>query len=200
MDIPIPPGEEGKMNKYEEREKKRSLYAPKWEEIFVGLQAQLTAFAMGYTKDNNYAAEDLVQDTICRVIRYSPDPAKIKNPAAYLARTLRSLWIDHWKKLRGLRMQSIDDETDTILRNEIPSVEPDVLRHLENEELRKDLRIVSGNLKPLEKEVFKLFLEGYDCEEIAKILDKDQYLVSYVLNAVRAKIRYRVNTIRRKGD
>lgn len=195
-----PAEEEGKMNKNEEREKKRTLYASKWEEIFVGLHTQLTAFAMGYTNGNNYAAEDLVQDTIYRVILYSPDPAKINNPWAYLVRTLRSLWIDRWKKVKGLQMQSLDDADNEALRKEIPGVQPTVLRDLENEDLRRELRIASGNLKPIEKDVFKLFLEGYDCKEIAEILNKDPYLVSYSLNAVRAKIRYRVNKIRGKRD
>jgi RNA polymerase sigma factor (sigma-70 family) len=152
--------------------------------------------ARAFTNGNKEAAEDLVQDTIYRILKYSPDPAKIENPDWYLARSLKNIWIDQWKKIGRFKMQSLSDEANKGLLDEMPITEPAVTRTLENQDLRKALRIVSGNLKPDKKEVFKLFLKGYDCDEIAVMLNKDPLRVRAELNGVRANIRYWVRKLK----
>lgn len=189
-------GQKEMKNKYE-REKIRKLDVSTWEQPYLNYNLNLISFAtLRFTKGDRSLAEELVQDTFCRVISYSSNLAKINNPLGYLKKTMKNLWIDQWKKSGGIRMLSIDDDNEEkreALINELPSVEPDIHRILENEELSNQLRIATGNLKPSERDVFRLFLRGLDCREIATLLNKDVYRINYELNAVRAKIRYRVN-------
>jgi RNA polymerase sigma factor (sigma-70 family) len=181
---------ERRMDKEGERNARRIQHAPKWAEIFEGLNSRLTAVARRYTKGNCYEAEDLVQDVYCRVIFYSPDPQDIENIKAYLIRTLKNLWLDEREKDYSVKMQSLDDETNTAVLNEIPSVKPTILWELENEEAKKKLLNMSRNLNPTKKEVLKLLLKGHDCDQIAVLLDMDPLLVRAHLNGIRSNVRY----------
>jgi RNA polymerase sigma factor (sigma-70 family) len=168
-----------------------------WGQILISLQATLIGFAQGLTKGDIYWAEDLVGETTYRILKYTPDPLEIEDYRSYLSRILKNIWIDQWKKRKGVLMHSIDDETNTGLISELPAIEPTALRILENEALKNDpkIKIVTAKLKPDERKVLMLHLEDYNCKEIAGILNLDLYYVKYVLNAVRAKIRYRVEKI-----
>lgn len=169
-------------------------YGTSWGEIFENLYARLFRYALKFTNGNTYDAEGLVQDTFYRVMFYTDNPATIDNLPAYLATSLRNLWIDKLKKSKKTIIQSIDDPNNReALLNKMPSIEPTVLRDLENQDYQNEIRIALNNLKPLEKNVFILYLQGFNCEEIALKLGENIYLIKYVLNAVRAKIRYRIN-------
>ena len=90
-------------------------------------------------------------------------------------------------------MQSIDDQDNNkALLIELPSIEPNVQRNLENKEFEKEIQIVAGPLNSRESEIFGLYLEGYSCKEIAAQLGDNPKLITFELNAVRAKVRYRV--------
>jgi DNA-directed RNA polymerase specialized sigma24 family protein len=73
-----------------------------------------------------------------------------------------------------------------------PAIEPDVLRILENEDLLKQLSDKRGPLTPREQLLLTKHLEGYNCAEIAAVLGEDKRLTRSDLNAVRVKVRYRL--------
>jgi DNA-binding CsgD family transcriptional regulator len=89
-------------------------------------------------------------------------------------------------------MDSLDDlQSQKALKNH-PTVEPDVLRILENDELKAELRANQGPLTPREKQLLELHLEGYKCDEIADRLNEDVRLIRADLNAVRNKVHQRI--------
>lgn len=180
------------MKNEDERNNNREKYGLTWEAIFLNSKRSLKSQAMRLTNGESFEAEDLVQDTFLRIFYYSPDPNRIKNPEGYLKRTLKNLWNDKLREFLEMKMQSIDEENNEALLNQLPSVQPEVIKLLENEVFLERLRIAQIGLKPLEKNIFKLFLKGYKCDEIAVRVKENKYKVKFVLNAVRAKIRYRI--------
>lgn len=180
------------MKNEDERNNNREKYGPFWEAIFLNSRRSLTGQAMRLTDGESFEAEDLVQDTFVRIFYYSPDPGRIANPEGYLKRTLRNLWNDKLRTFLEMKIQSIDEEDNEALLNQLPPVQPEVMKLLDNELFQERLRIAQNGLKPQEKTIFKLFLKGYKCNEIAAKINEDVYKVKFMLNAVRAKIRYRI--------
>lgn len=161
-----------------------------WARLCVDLYPRLLAMARALTRNDVHSTEDLVQQTVLRCLTYAPDLEKIKEPKSYLRRSMRNIWIDSRHKHDEI---SLDDP----LMSELPEtallfVEPDVLRSLENEELRKTLREKQGPLTIYENRLLSLHLDGYTINEIANLLHEDVHRTRYNLNALKTKVRYRV--------
>ncbi len=143
-------------------------------------------------------AEDLAQDTILRVLSLKTDFTDINRPLGYLYTTCRNVWIDNWRKTKKHKsvelfsLNDLGDKEGNVTERFIPSVAPDVLKSLELLELRTRVDMLSRDLSDQESVILRLHLEGLDCKEIGESLNKDPKLVAYELNAVRAKVRYRI--------
>jgi DNA-directed RNA polymerase specialized sigma24 family protein len=134
---------------------------------------------------------DLVQETVLRALFYSPNPERIRSPLSYLLTVMRHVWTDKWGHDHTAETESLDHLQDT-KRLKHPAIEPDVLRILENEDLLKQLSDKRGPLTPREQLLLTKHLEGYNCAEIAAVLGEDKRLTRSDLNAVRVKVRYRL--------
>jgi RNA polymerase sigma factor (sigma-70 family) len=142
------------------------------------------------TKGNKAEAEDVVSEAFLRAIRYVKNPEAIKNLFGYLWTTARRVYLAKLDKEHTAQTQSLDDmEGDTLH----PSVEPEVMRILENKELEEKIRAKHGPLTPREKLLLEWYLEGYTCNEMAERLGEDKRLVRADLNALKAKVRYRLH-------
>jgi DNA-directed RNA polymerase specialized sigma24 family protein len=120
---------------------------------------------------------------------YQKNPEEIKNPLGYLLRTIHNVWTDKWSKEKAANTESLD----VFLENaRPPAVEPEILSILEIEELQKQLTVSQGPLTSREKNLLKFYMEGYKCKDIATMLDEDVRLTRVDLNALKAKIRYRL--------
>lgn len=160
-----------------------------WARAYEHFHARLNSYARKLTHDKSYDAEDLVQEAICRALMYPKDPREVKNPLGYLMRTVRNIWIDKWARENTANLESLDTLANSTY---LPSVEPDVLRMLENEELQRAISVKQGPLTRREQLLLKLHLEGYTCGEIADKLKEDVRAIGCDLNAVRSKVRYRL--------
>jgi RNA polymerase sigma factor (sigma-70 family) len=160
-----------------------------WERLFLHFYPPLLANAKMLT-DDMASSEDLVQETIVRCLSYAPKPQKIRNPLGYLIRTMRHAWLDDKHKVKAA---SLDDPTSPeALATERLTVEVDPLRSLENEELLKRLYERRGVLASREERLLELLLGGNTNEEIAQELGEDIGVIRSDMNALKAKLRYRL--------
>ncbi len=178
--------------------KKQQEHRPLWEKaVELKTRQILTTYARRLLNGNVADADELVQATTCQAFLSQGDLASIYNPVGYLLRIMRNIWTSEWRKKNGLTLESLDDLLSRRALENEPTVEPDVLRLLENEELEQAFRVTHGPLDDREELLLRLYLKGYKCHEIAAMLNEDKRIISVELNAVRSKVRYRLARARR---
>jgi RNA polymerase sigma factor (sigma-70 family) len=175
----------------------RDQYALYWIKVCEAFIQGLIAHALKLANGRRSDADDLVQETVCRILMYPKNPEKIRSPFGYLLAIMRNIWITRWRKQGTTKMESLDELLSKEAqqkphRNVEPAIEPDVLRILENDEHKAELRAKQGPLTSREEFLLKSHLEGYTCKEIAGKLNEDVRLVRVDLNAVRTKVRARL--------
>lgn len=164
-------------------------------------RAQLIAFARRLLPDEEKdKAEDTVQDAFCRVLIYT-DPARIDDKLNFVYKAIQNLCFDIYRGPRLLPaniecldaprnyekeewyMQLRDLGRDPELNAEINEQVEDYMRRLEES---------CADLTERETRLLKLHLDGWTNEEIASAWGEDIKVVRADVNAIMAKIRYRV--------
>ena len=137
------------------------------------------------------SAEDIVQETMLRILHSGRQPAELEKPLAYAYRAMRSVVIDRARHNGPVRPDSLDD-SESEVHNKLPIRKPTVQHDLEYKELLKAIRGRLTGLSSEEKELFDLlFVEGRAPVEIAHIRNEDIRITRTVINALKAKLRYR---------
>jgi RNA polymerase sigma-70 factor (ECF subfamily) len=140
-------------------------------------------------------AEDIVQDAWIRWQRVDPDD--VREPSAFLSRTVTRLCLDAMKSARARRETYIGSWLPE------PMVEPEQ-EHLRLDELTLTLMLALERLSPLERAAFLLHdVFGVSLEEVATTLNRDAGAVRQL--AVRARkhvraARPRYPVARAEGD
>lgn len=165
-----------------------------WAEACMNFHRRLASYARSLTNGRTYDAEDLVQETACRALLYSVNPAEIRNPLGYLLRMMRNVWMDKWARQQVADTATLDEVLNT---SSHPTAEPEAYRSLENKEFTAAVLLKTAGLAPREKLLLRLYFEGYEPREIAEELGEDLNRVRYNLNAVRAKVRYRLKAAKK---
>lgn len=177
----------------------KNLFRTFWVQVYEDFSSRLTIAARRLANGNLSDAEDLMQETIYRALLYSRDPATIKSPLHYLLHMMRNVWTDKRVKENTAHTESLDDIlSNEVLHKKLPTIEPEVLSILENEELKDQIMLNMGPLTSREKLLLNLHLQGYNSSEIASQLNEDVRLIRYDLNAVRSKVRYRLRLLSRR--
>lgn len=161
-----------------------------WSEAYDGYFDRLCAYARHrLTRGNWTEAEDVVSEAFLRVMRYSERPEEITNVLSYLLKMVQHIFRDRWRAENVQRKESLDD---LVGMGRDPAVEPEVFRVLESEELRAEMMVSRGPLSSREKLLLTLHLQGYTADEIASRLGENIRMTRSDLNALRAKVRYRL--------
>lgn len=176
-----------------------------WEEIYESCKTPLRYNALKLAKGRTYDAEELLQETFCRALRYRPNPKGLRKPLAYLRRIMRNIWITKQEKKEDAMTLSLDEllsqeDEERRIKFVEPSVDPVAERILEHKELLEKFRAARGPLKERESHLIERHLRGYACEEIAEELHEDVRLTKSDLNAVRTKVRARIQSALEKQD
>src|SRR5437588_11136451 len=79
-----------------------------WAHTYEGLETRLLSYAKRLTNHMPFDAEDLVQETVYRVLCHPRDPGMVKNPGAYLKAMMRNAWIDRHRKESRINLESIE--------------------------------------------------------------------------------------------
>ena len=167
-------------------------HAPYWAKVCEEFLQRLIAYARKLANGRSYDADDLVQETVCRILMYPKNPAEVESPFGYLVTIMRNIWSTKWRAENTANTESLDElQSKKALKNH-PTVEPDVFRILENEEFARKFNNLPGRWTTRERELLRLYLEGYNCKEIADMWNEDVRLVRSDLNAAKSKLHQRI--------
>ncbi|MEP6569788.1 MAG: sigma-70 family RNA polymerase sigma factor [Acidobacteriota bacterium] len=131
-------------------------------------------------------AEDVLQTVFLRLVKSHEEYDLSENPAAYLSRAAINASLDLMRsRTRARLVEPGDVELERIeSRWQNPEVE-----HADRE-LQTLIRQAVAGLGKTAGEMFVLrYYEGYDNQEIAKMLDTSQMVVGVVLHRARTRLR-----------
>ena len=167
-----------------------------WERAYLKYFVRLCALAARVlTKGNAEDAEDLVSEAFRRAMTYVKNTAAIESVYAYLWMVVKRLSYSKPTGANSFSMINLDDLAED---EQHPSVEPTAESDLETRELFDRLYANLGPLTPREMLLLKLFLSGYTPKEAAAQLDEDVRITRVDINALKAKLRYRLQKGRAK--
>jgi RNA polymerase sigma-70 factor, ECF subfamily len=131
-------------------------------------------------------AEDVLQTVFLRLIKGQEVYDLSQNPEAYLSRAAINASLDLLRARTRARSVGLDDIDSGSLSSKFQSPEAE---HADRE-LQTLVRQAVARLGKTAGEMFVLrYYEGYDNQEIAKILDTSQMVVGVVLHRARTRLR-----------
>ena len=131
-------------------------------------------------------AEDVLQTVFTRLLRGGPWPGLADNPGGYLRRSAVNAALDVIRSKKRAKVISL--ESGKTEPTESRPLDPQA--RLEGHELRRRLRQALAKLNQRAAEVFSLrFFEGYDNQEIARMLGTSSGTVAVTLNRARNQLK-----------
>ena len=141
-----------------------------------------------YIKVNSQqTAEDLTSEVFLRFWQTikKNNPAKIKDPKAFLYKTARNLVIDHYRAGQKFKEISVEEIKEKELINK------EIIET--NKEILLEIEVILQALKKLKEEyqdvLLWYYLDQLSVEEIAKILNKSQNSVRVMIHRAMEKLR-----------
>ena len=169
-----------------------------WEHAYMENFPTLCARASRQlTKGNLVDAEETVSEAFARVMRYAVRPEVIENPLSYLWTVVKRVWSTQKLSKDKAMLESLDSmSADAIDRIAAVSVEPEVLKMLDQDENRNQLKLKLGPLSLQEKQLVDFYLKGYSWNEVADELGVDVKQIQFRWYRFTARQRYRDNKLR----
>lgn len=131
-------------------------------------------------------SEDVLQTVFLRIMRNQEEKDLSPNPKSYLIRAAINASLDIIRARSRAKSISIEQVTEHPIANK--SSNPQVEQ--EDRETRRQIQKAISTLGEKAAEIFILrFLEGYDNQEIAKLLGMSQIMVAVILHRARTKVR-----------
>jgi RNA polymerase sigma-70 factor (ECF subfamily) len=131
-------------------------------------------------------AEDVLQTIFLRLVKSPEGYDFSENPEAYLSRAAINASLDLMRSRSRARSVGITDVEAEALESKFQSPEAE---HADRE-LQQLIREAVARLGKTAGEMFVLrYYEGYDNQEIAKMLDTSQMVVGVVLHRARTRLR-----------
>ena len=145
-------------------------------------------------------ADELFQITFFDLFTKTKSPEGVRNPLSYSFRMLHNRWVDEVTKAnkankaaRTVSMEAIQD--DPVRRNQLPAIEPEVVRDEREEELRqreeelwRGWEKLQSRLSAKEKELLEAWLEEPKLKKYAAAKGQDIYRVRADWYKLRAKL------------
>ncbi len=178
----------------EEEEERRK------EEQCRELYRKLKPGAISLTKSIE-DAEELIQETLYRGLRYKKDFEGVEDVLAYLFIVMKHAALNKKNQEEdALQQQSFDDEeTGEELKDKTLFLPADQQQILEDEEFIKRVLIFAGDLEVSERYILVMWLKHWSYEEMAGKLGISLQRVKVKFGGLKAKLRYRLRDAPEKG-
>ncbi len=142
-------------------------------------------------------AEDVLQTVFLRLVKSGDSYDLSGNPEAYLSRAAINAALDLLRSRGRSKSTRLGDLDTNALESKFLNPEAE---HADRE-LQKLIREAVSRLGKTAGEMFVLrYYEGYDNQEIAKLLDTSQMVVGVVLHRARTKLRKEIGQYLRAGQ
>lgn len=131
-------------------------------------------------------AEDVLQTVFLRLVKSGDTYDLSQNPEAYLSRAAINASLDLIRSRGRSKSVELSEVDSNALESKFPNPETEHAHR----ELQKLIRQAVARLGKTAGEMFVLrYYEGFDNQEIAKMLDTSQMVVGVVLHRARTKLR-----------
>jgi RNA polymerase sigma-70 factor, ECF subfamily len=131
--------------------------------LLVGNSNFLKGFALNFTH-NSQDAEDLIQDTMVKALRYQNNFREGTNVKAWLYTIMRNIFINNYKR-KKFQNTIVDTTENQFFLNSQGQLQENSVMSSINE---KDILRRIDSLKPDFKVPFNMFLSGFHYNEIAE--------------------------------
>jgi RNA polymerase sigma factor (sigma-70 family) len=144
---------------------------------------------------DGYEDEDLLHDSFVRRLEQGSEAEPIRKPKSYYKRVITHGRIDRLKR-KSRNNISLDELTNDDPAKELvdPRRNPEMQAEFNEkiERYRRMLKIACRDLTKRERELLALHLQGFSNKEIANHLGESLKAIRHDINAIMAKIRYRL--------
>lgn len=136
-----------------------------FNEALIHLENYLTAFAMGFTRDED-DAKDLTQETMLKAITYRSYYTPKTNFKAWVFTIMRNIFINQYR--RKVKSGTIfDNSKELYLLNGTTENQDTPTSYLTGKEINKQMKTLSKEYR----KPFEMHFEGYKYQEIADSLE-----------------------------
>ena len=136
-----------------------------FNQLLTGNMNYLRQFAIGFTK-NVDDAEDLLQETMVKALRYRNNFAEGTNIKGWLYTIMRNIFINNYKRKKFQNTNTDSTENQYYLNQNTKYSADSVTWHISEKDINKAIDKLSDTFQV----PFTMFLEGYHYDEIAEHL------------------------------
>lgn len=136
-----------------------------FNQLLTGNMNYLRQFAIGFTK-NVDDAEDLLQETMVKALRYRNNFAEGTNIKGWLYTIMRNIFINNYKRKKFQNTITDSTENQYYLNQNTKYSADSVTWHISEKDINKAIDKLSDTFQV----PFTMFLEGYHYDEIAEHL------------------------------
>ena len=136
-----------------------------FNQLLTGNMNYLRQFAIGFTK-NVDDAEDLLQETMVKALRYRNNFAEGTNIKGWLYTIMRNIFINNYKRKKFQNTIADSTENQYYLNQNTKYSADSVTWHISEKDINKAIDKLSDTFQV----PFTMFLEGYHYDEIAEHL------------------------------
>ena len=134
-----------------------------FNQLLVSQSDFLRGFALGFTR-NGADADDLVQDTMVKALRYKNNFKEGTNMKGWLYTIMRNIFINNYKR-KKFQNTVLDSTENQYFINASQDYRVDTVTTVINQ---ADILEAIDDLKPDFRKPFTMFLDGYHYDEIAE--------------------------------
>lgn len=146
-----------------------------WEETYTRhFQKLCSRASRKLTRGRMAEAEDIVSDTLMRVMLTKDNATEITYPLQYLWTAVQRAWFSQQARSKAVKTAQLEDLTMKTLEK-LPSLklQPKVFETLDREDARHALMCGFGPMSIQERTIVEMRLEGYSFAEIADKLGEN---------------------------
>jgi RNA polymerase sigma factor (sigma-70 family) len=171
------------------------------EEKYLERRGRLKPVALSLTNGKEEDADDLIHEAMYQGMRYTKNFQDVEDVIAYLIVIMNNILFNKKKQRENsFKRHSLDDpETGSDVENQLPYYPADQQSILEQKEYIESVIAISGELPATERELWKMWLLNKDFTEMSDTLSVSVAQVKVKLNALKAKLRYRLREAKDKG-
>ncbi|MGC6533497.1 MAG: RNA polymerase sigma factor [Flavobacteriales bacterium] len=136
-----------------------------FNQLLTGNMNYLRQFAIGFTK-NVDDAEDLLQETMVKALRYRNNFAEGTNIKGWLYTIMRNIFINNYKRKKFQNTITDSTENQYYLNQNTKYSADSVTWHISEKDINKAIDKLSDTFQV----PFTMFLEGFHYDEIAEHL------------------------------